>query len=216
VRRSWSTEETCISPYRSDPSRLEGDALDRWYRRSPDRIRAERESARRAQYDAFFGPAGGISESMPEDGVSLTPESLAEPRTNVIQFARRGPIPTAPSVVTTGPRPIIGAPPAAGADRASGDPGSFFETYPAIPNPVLGPAYVTDLPRPLNLVTPRVGDWFELGDGRLVRGADEVERLFTEQQLRLSGEIKPEPSVQVHSDDQFHDGAIPRAEQLAK
>ncbi|MCA6255923.1 MAG: helix-turn-helix domain-containing protein [Phenylobacterium sp.] len=47
-------------------------------------------------------------------------------------------------------------------------------------------------------------------------GADEVERLFTEQQLRLSGEIKPEPSVQVHSDDRFHDGAIPRTEQLAK
>ena len=52
----------------------------------------------------------------------------------------------------------------------------------------------------------------ERGGGR----ADEVERLFTEQQLRLSGEIKPEPSVQVHSDDRFHDGAIPRAEQLAK
>ena len=65
-------------------------------------------------------------------------------------------------------------------------------------------------------MTPRIGDWFELGDGRLVRGADEVERLFTEQQLRMSGEDKPEPPARVHSDDRFQDGAIPRAEQLAK
>lgn len=202
--------------YRLDPSRLEGADLDRWYRRSPAQIRAEREAARRAQYEAYFGPEVGVSEDMSPEGRSLDPEALAEPRSNVLQFARRGPIPMAPPVVTTGARPLLGAPPAAGADRAAGDPGSFFETYPAISNPMLGPAYLTDLPAPLNVVTPRVGDWFELGDGRLVRGADEVERLFVAQQLRLSGEDKPEPPARVRSEDQFRDGVIPRAEQLAK
>ncbi|WP_397397464.1 hypothetical protein [Phenylobacterium sp.] len=202
--------------YRPDPSRLEGAALDRWYRRSPARIRAEREAARRAQYEAFFGPGGGISEAIPEDGITSAPGSRADSRTNVLQFARREPIPTTPTVVTTGGRPILGVPPVTGAGWASGATESFFETYPAIPNPVLGPAYVTDLPKPLNLVTPRVSDWFELGDGRLVRGADEVERLFVEQRLRMSGEDKPEPPVKVLSDDRFRDGAIPRAEQLAK
>jgi hypothetical protein len=202
--------------YLPDPSRLEGAALDRWYRRSPARIRAEREAARRAQYEAFFGPAGGISEAIPEDEMSSAPGSRAGSPSNVLQFARRGPIPAAPTVVTTGGRPILGVPPVTGAGWASGAPESFFETYPAIPNPVLGPAYITDLPKPLNLVTPRVGDWFELGDGRLVRGADEVERLFIEQRLRLSGEDKPEPLAPVQSDDRFRDGAIPQAEQLAK
>ena len=202
--------------YRPDPSRLEGAALDRWYRRSPARIRAEREAARRAQYDAFFGQAGGISEASPEDGITSAPGSRAESRTNVLQFARREPIPTTPTVITTGGRPILGVPPVTGAGWASGATESFFETYPAIPNPVLGPAYVTDLPKPLNLVTPRVSDWFELGDGRLVRGADEVERLFVEQRLRMSGEDKPEPPARVQSDDRFRDGAIPQAEQLAK
>ncbi|MCE2819390.1 MAG: restriction endonuclease fold toxin 5 domain-containing protein [Phenylobacterium sp.] len=202
--------------YRPDPSRLEGEALDRWYRRSPAQIRTEREATRRAQYDAFFGAANGTSEAIPDDGMSLGPGSQAQTRSNVIQFAPRGSIPTAPAVVTTGPRPILGAPPANAADRAVETPGSFFETYPAIPNSVLGPAYVTDLPKPLNLVKPRVGDWFELGDGRLVRGADEVERLFIELQLSRSGENKPEPPARVNSADRHRDGAIPRAEQLAK
>lgn len=202
--------------HRPDPSRLEGEALDRWYRRSPAQIRAEREAARQAQYDAFFGPAGGSPEATPENGISSGPGSLGESESNVIRFARRDPIPTAPTVITTGPRPATGALPVAGSGRAAGDPGSFFGTYRAIPNPVLGPSYVTDLPGPLNLVTPRAGDWFELGDGRLVRGADEVERLFVEQQLRLSGEDKPEPPARVHSDDRLRDGAIPRVDQLAK
>lgn len=196
--------------YRPDPSRLEGEALDLWYRRSPARIRAEREAARREQYDAFFGRADRTSDAVPQDDTPSAPPS------NVIQFARVGPITTAPAVIPTGARPILGVPPVTGWEPATGDPGSFFATYRAIPNPVRGPAYVTDLPRPLNLVTPRAGDWFELGDGRLVRGADEVERLFVEQQLRLSGEDKPEPPAQVHAGDHFRDGAIPRAEQLAK
>ena len=179
--------------YRPDPSRLEGEALDLWYRRSQAEIRAEREAARRAQYDAFFGRADPMSDAAPEDDAPSAPSS------NVIQFARVGPITTAPAVIPTGARPILGVPPVTGREPAPGDRGGFFATYPVLPNPVLGPAYVTDLPKPLNLVTPRVGDWFELGDGRLVRGADEVERLFVEQQLRMSGEDKPEPPARVQA-----------------
>ena len=196
--------------YRPDPSRLEGEALDLWYRRSQAEIRAEREAARRAQHDAFFGRADPMSDAAPEDDAPPVPPS------NVIQFARVGPITSAPASIPTGARPILGLPPVTGSERATGAPGSFFGTYRAISNPNLGPAYITDLPKPLNVVTPRAGDWFELGDGRLVRGADEVERLFVEQQLRLSGEDKPEPPAQIRAGDHFRDGAIPRAEQLPK
>lgn len=38
-----------------DPSRLQGEALDRWYRRSPDEIEQERQAAQARKYDAFFG-----------------------------------------------------------------------------------------------------------------------------------------------------------------
>jgi len=172
--------------------------------------------ARRARYEAFFGSAVGTSEAVPEEEASSAMGSRADPPSNVIQFARAGPSPTVPTVVPTGARPILGLPPVTASERATGAPGSFFGTYRAISNPNLGPAYITDLPKPLNVVTPRVGDWFELGDGRLVRGADEVERLFVEQQLRLSGEDKPEPPAQIRAGDHFRDGAIPRAEQLPK
>jgi hypothetical protein len=37
-----------------DPGLLEGEALDRWYRRSLDGIGAEREAARVDRYNAFF------------------------------------------------------------------------------------------------------------------------------------------------------------------
>jgi hypothetical protein len=38
-----------------DPSRLEGDALDRWYRRTPDEIAEERRQAEQDRHEAFFG-----------------------------------------------------------------------------------------------------------------------------------------------------------------
>ena len=41
-----------------DPSRLEGDALARWYRRSPQEIEQEREDHAEQLYQAFFRPAG--------------------------------------------------------------------------------------------------------------------------------------------------------------
>jgi len=37
-----------------DPSRLQGEALNRWYLRSPDEIEQERQAAQAQKYDAFF------------------------------------------------------------------------------------------------------------------------------------------------------------------
>lgn len=41
-----------------DPARLYGDALTRWYLRSPADIEQERQAAAAARYDAFFGGSG--------------------------------------------------------------------------------------------------------------------------------------------------------------
>lgn len=43
-----------------DPARLEGEALRRWYRRSPDEIEQERQASQAQRYQAFFGaePSG--------------------------------------------------------------------------------------------------------------------------------------------------------------
>lgn len=38
-----------------DPASLSGDALDQWYRRTPDDIERERQAAAQARYDDFFG-----------------------------------------------------------------------------------------------------------------------------------------------------------------
>lgn len=40
-----------------DPASLKGDALNRWYLRSPDEIEQERQAAQAQKYDAFFGDA---------------------------------------------------------------------------------------------------------------------------------------------------------------
>ena len=196
--------------YQTDPSRLEGEDLDRWFRRSPAQVRADREAARQARYDAFFGDREERLPSGPweEDAAGARNPTMG-PGSNVIQLAFQPPVQAAPSGMRVAmPMPVGQSPPDA-------SEGSFFDSHPLIPNPLLGPAYITDLPKPLNVVTPRAGGWFELGDGRLVRSADEVERLFAEQQLRMTGEDKPEPPAQVRAVDQWKDGAIPRAEQVA-
>jgi len=94
--------------------------------------------------------------------------------------------------------------------------GGFFDTHRPVPNPVLGAAYVTDLPSPLNLVTPKAGEWFELGDGTLVKGVGEVERMHAEQQRRMRDAGDSEPAARVRTADRFRDGQIPRVEQLEK
>lgn len=65
-------------------------------------------------------------------------------------------------------------------------------------------------------MTPRQGQWFELGDGSFVKGADEVERVHGEQQRRMRGEDDPEPAARVYTADRFRDGLIPRADELEK
>ena len=42
-----------------DPSSLQGDALTRWYQRSPWQIEKGRQAAAEQRYDAFFGGGGG-------------------------------------------------------------------------------------------------------------------------------------------------------------
>jgi len=110
----------------------------------------------------------------------------------------------------------IGAPPPAGGLAVPEPAGGFFDTHRVVPNPTFGPAYITDLPRPLNQVTPRPGQWFELGDGTLVKGADEIERLHAEHQRLMQGEEDPEPPSRVHSADRFRDGSIPSLAQLER
>jgi hypothetical protein len=196
--------------YQTDPSRLEGQDLDRWFRRSPAQVRADREAARQARYDAFFGAREGTPSLEPwEEDTRGARNTTAGPGSNVIQFALQPPVQASPAGMRVAMPPAVGQPPSDTSD------GGFFDTHPLIPNPIQGPAYITDLPSPLNLVTPRAGGWFELGDGRLARNADEVERLFVEQRLRMTGEDKPEPPAQVRSVDQWKDGTIPRAEQVA-
>lgn len=43
---------------RVDPTRLQGEALRRWYLRSPEQIELERQAAEARQHRAFFGPMG--------------------------------------------------------------------------------------------------------------------------------------------------------------
>lgn len=38
-----------------DPARLEGEALDRWYRRTPEEVQSERQAAQEQHYQSFFG-----------------------------------------------------------------------------------------------------------------------------------------------------------------
>jgi hypothetical protein len=164
------------------------------------------------RYNAFFGA--------PDDEASA--ESIGAEQSDIYapgrgagwREARAVVPPPAPTLRPGGVQ--IGIPPAVGGMPGSAPVGGFFDTHRAIPNPVLGPAYVTDLPSPLNVVTPRVGDWFELGDGTLVRGVDEVERIHAEQQRRMRGEDDPEPAVRVRTADRFKDGVIPRADQIEK
>ena len=61
-----------------DPSRLEGDALARWYRRSPQEIEQERMGARTQAYDAFFAPARIGQVGRPTAANSSAPNGIAD------------------------------------------------------------------------------------------------------------------------------------------
>jgi hypothetical protein len=51
-----------------DPSRLQGEALNRWYLRSPDEIEQERQAAQAQKYDAFY------SRTEPVDSPTTSPD----------------------------------------------------------------------------------------------------------------------------------------------
>lgn len=59
-----------------DPSSLEGDDLESWYRRSPSQVEQERQAAAQQRYDAFFGQPSDDAfvdreGAGPEDGAQL-------------------------------------------------------------------------------------------------------------------------------------------------
>lgn len=193
-----------------DPSLLEGEELDRWYRRPFDEVEAEREADRVARYDAFFAPAD--KERSSDLGAAKRSDDSARSPGEGWQEARVVIRPPGPTTATSGVRIGIPAPLADIPDAAPS--GGFFDSHRPIPNPTLGPAYITDLPSPLNVVTPKLGGWFELGDGTLVKGADEVERIYAEQQRLMNGVVDQEPPAQVRTADRFRDGFIPTVEQI--
>ncbi|MFN9848330.1 MAG: hypothetical protein ACK56C_08160 [Alphaproteobacteria bacterium] len=61
-----------------DPSRLEGDALARWYRRSPQEVEREREMASRRAYDAFFVRDGASAFGQLMAKTTSGPEAIAD------------------------------------------------------------------------------------------------------------------------------------------
>ncbi|MCE2988191.1 MAG: hypothetical protein LW830_10115, partial [Phenylobacterium sp.] len=124
--------------YQTDPSQLEGNDLARWFRRSPAQVRADREAARQARYDAFFGAREGTPSAGPrEEDAPGAQNPTAGPGSNVIQFAYQPPVQATPSGMRVAmPIPVGQAPP-----DARG--GGFFDTHTPIPNPIRGPAYIT-------------------------------------------------------------------------
>lgn len=61
-------------PYSSvDPAALSGDALDRWYRRTPDEIEEERQAAEQARYHDFFGGSDGRASQQTTDHADPSP-----------------------------------------------------------------------------------------------------------------------------------------------
>lgn len=61
-----------------DPARLEGHALARWYRRSPQEIEQERLGARNQAYDAFFTPTRLGQVDRPAAANSSAPNGVAD------------------------------------------------------------------------------------------------------------------------------------------
>lgn len=133
-----------------DPSRLEGDELDRWYRRTPDEIAEERRQAEVDRHDAFFGE------------LALLEPPMRPPAT-------RTPVRPAPL------RPGLAEP--EGAPRGAGD-GTYFSSFRPLPGGAeyvtQAPAPLNHIEPSL-----WGGDRYVLSDGRIVSAA-EVERIYAE------------------------------------
>jgi len=221
-----------------DPARLQGAELERWYRRTPDEIEQERHLGQQALYnDFFFGEGSGREpgaagrrnlaggegshnrqratdhanvalerqeSQLPEVGGGSWQEAqFAQPR------ARTPSSPPRPPTASARPRPDaqLRGP----VEGASSPVGTFFDQAGVVPNPNLGPAYYSNLPRPLNVVEPQQNGWFRLSDGSVVQ-ADELDRLYAEQQRMMQGADEFEPAQHVRSADRLKDGFIPRAD----
>jgi hypothetical protein len=170
-----------------NPAELEGDELETWYRRTPDEIKEERRRGADAAYEEFFG-----------DGRWQEAKAPGAPR----------PAPVRPEVLGGALKP--------GEPAQSGAPGSFFGTYVPIPNPRLGPGYVTRLPPPLNRVepSPMQPGRFVLSDGSTVT-ATELERIYAEQAQRVAGQDEERPAARVRRIDRGATGKIPDAATMA-
>jgi len=202
-----------------DPSTLDGEELDAWYRRSPADVEAERQAARQDQYDAFVNSIGGGSEAQGDASPQVGFDSSGgrefdagdgDAYLTQARFFR----PTAPVAIPPPPSgPMVGpsvdtwgSPPSGAAQEG------FFGTH-AYSSPLGG--YYTDLPSPLNTVRSNGTRWWELGDGSLAQ-SDEVERIYAEQKRRLSGQDSVAPADRLRVVDNWKDGQIPRADQVAK
>lgn len=198
-----------------DPAQLNGEDLERWYRRTGRQLEAEREGFREDQYRAFFGDQSREDPERREASDTYTSDDLSG--WTEARVMARPPAPVvAPSVSPAAEGARIAAPPPVAGVPDAVPRGGFFDTYRAIPNPVLGPIYITGLPSPLNSVTPKVGGWFQLGDGTLVRGVGELESVYAEQQRRMWGQEDVEAPARVQAADRYKDGVIPQASQVPK
>ena len=75
----------------TDPARLEGLALRRWYARSPDQIEDERRDVQAQRYQAFFGAASSRSSEGSEDaGNSASPRPTPDDEALWIADGRGG------------------------------------------------------------------------------------------------------------------------------
>jgi hypothetical protein len=149
---------------RVDPGQLEGEELRRGYLRTPDEIEAEHDAERLRQYNEFFGRQGEASAPNAQAAAEGSPDR--DGRWEEARVALRAPPIVAARPVLPSPSGArVGFPNDTGGISVPAPRGGFFDTYTAADHPALGPAYITGLPRPLNLVTPKLGGWFELGDG---------------------------------------------------
>lgn len=222
-----------------DPSLLDGEELDRWYRRTPEDVATERrvrEDLRREAYlatEARLGDRPGVAQN--ENGPELVDRNLVwvsprpdhwravdldapGPPDTGLWLEARGAVPAPPpelAELAPPPAPRMGPRLDTAVIPPRAAPGSFFSQFSIVPNPELGGAFLTDLPAPLGSVTPKIGGWYELQDGRRVTGA-EVDRIYQEQVARIAGTDEGEPAAYAVSVDRLPTGKIPRAGELKK
>jgi hypothetical protein len=101
---------------RTDPARLEGAALTRWYKRTPAEVQAEKDAAERRKRDAFAASIREV-EREPE---SHTPPSLVRMAEDVLHDFQAGPKIERPNVAQSF-IPVVGPAWEAAADLQDGN-----------------------------------------------------------------------------------------------